>query len=158
MSGFAAGVAGTLFPCESWISMWKECWPNESLWQWRIIHSLKNTHFWGNRPTLVAQSRMQCVRGRNSLQLCLPMRNELPVERNTGYAWGFSCVRNTTVRPNSCIQLNGTRTVEDAWKPFIPAARGSGMLFKSENWGSFTKECDLSLRLLQCEEDYLCAK
>jgi hypothetical protein len=69
MSRFAAGVASTLFSCESWISMWKECLPNESLWQWRIIHSLKNTHFRRNAHSLVAQGRMQYVRGRNSLPL-----------------------------------------------------------------------------------------
>ena len=68
-SRFAAGASSTLFPCESRIGMWKECWQRESIWQWRLIHSLKNTSFRQNGQTLVAQGRKQCVRGRNSLRL-----------------------------------------------------------------------------------------
>jgi hypothetical protein len=66
-SRFAAGASRKLFPCKSRISMWKECLPRESLWQWRLIHSLKNARFRRNGQTLVAQGRKQCVRGRNSL-------------------------------------------------------------------------------------------
>jgi hypothetical protein len=53
------------------------------------------------------------------------MRNELPVEGNAGYHSVFTGVRNITLVPNSCIEVNGTRPVYHVRKPLMLAARGS---------------------------------
>jgi hypothetical protein len=57
--------------------------------------------------------------------------------KNTAYHWLFSCVRNITVEPKSCLHLNGARSVYHVRTPLVVATRGSRSLFSSENWVKF---------------------
>ena len=45
MWGIEVGASSPLFPCENWVSMWKECLQEKSLLKWRFLHPLKITHF-----------------------------------------------------------------------------------------------------------------
>jgi hypothetical protein len=62
MSRFEAGASSALFPCENWVSMWKECLRDKSFLNWRFLHSEKYLlqRKWTN-PCISAT--IPCVRG-----------------------------------------------------------------------------------------------
>jgi hypothetical protein len=84
-----------LFSSESWVSMWKECLPTKRVLNWRITHSLKNTHYSRKGETHVSHNTKQYVRGRCVLHLVSPwelsylLKGILPATQSFHF-WGTS--------------------------------------------------------------------
>jgi hypothetical protein len=64
---------------------------------------------------------------------CLPMRNDLPVERNKAYLCVFISVENIPFVQNSLIQMKGKSSVALEREPLFSEAKRSSNLFNIVN-------------------------
>jgi hypothetical protein len=85
----------------------------------------------------------------------IPMKIELPFDRNIVYNWGLSNMRHITFVQNSTIQVDGKSTVCLVRKPSKVLVGVSCRLFPYENGRTIWKEYCQPLRVFKREKHHL---
>jgi hypothetical protein len=105
-----AGGCRTLFPCENWVTFWKQYFQEITEFKVEICHNCSRNAFSAKLKEHMCLSIEPSVLESAACKLSSPERIELVYERNTSWKSQFSSWRKAHLVPNRPTELSWRKT------------------------------------------------